>query len=179
MQAEWLDQVPDDVLVERHKATMDPAFFAEIFLRHRKVVYRCCLAMMRDREIAADLTQDSFIKALERIQGYHGGQLRAWLLRIARHHCIDEIRRYNRSPRTLEDMERQGEAEGIADDLVGKLTLRALLASLTDEQQLCLKLFYFNGLRYQEIARLTNFEEKAVKSHIQNGLRRMRVAHAD
>jgi RNA polymerase sigma factor (sigma-70 family) len=56
--------------------------------------------------------------------------------------------------------------------------LRALLAELSEEQQLCIKLFHFNGMSYAEIANLTCLEEKSVKSHIQNGMRRMRRSQA-
>lgn len=179
MEANAIEKLPDDDLVERFKATGDAVWFTEIFRRHRLVILRCCLMMVRNREAAADLTQDTFMKALAGIRGYSGGHLRAWLVTIARHQCISHIRSLNRGPGNPEGTEGLENLEGSGEDLVGKLTLRALLAALSEEQRLCLKLFHFNGMSYAEIADLTCLDEKSVKSHIQNGMRRMRRAQAD
>lgn len=179
MMAEPLDQLPDDLLVERFQTSGEAVFFETIFRRHRQAVFQCCLAMLRDREAAADLTQETFLKALVGIRGYLGGQLRAWLVTIARHQCINHIRSLHRGTRIQEGPESLELVEVSGEDVVGKLTVRNLLAPLTEEQRLCLKLFHFNGMSYSEIADLTCLDEKSVKSHIQNGMRRMRRAQAD
>lgn len=50
------------------------------------------------------------------------------------------------------------------------------MTSLSAEQHLCISLFYFDGKTYKEIAAATAFSEKQVKSHIQNGRRRLKQA---
>lgn len=179
METDQFRSLPDEDLVERFRLTGDPALFGEIFRRHRTMVYRCCLKMLRDPESAADITQETFIKALLGIQNFNGGQLRAWLATIARHQCINQIRSLNRGPRSLEGPEELEEVEVQAEDVFGKAYLRELLAPLTEPQRRCLQLFYYNGLSYEEIAKLTGLEKKTVRSHIGNGMRRLRKAQSD
>jgi RNA polymerase sigma-70 factor (ECF subfamily) len=179
MEARRLEDLPDDDLVARFQGTGDRACFGEIFRRHRRVIFQCCLAMMRDPEAAADATQETILKAMAGIGGYGGGQLRAWLVTIARHQCINQMRARNRGPRSLEELEGVGELAAEQDPLVERMTARQMLAGLSREQQICLKLFYFNGMSYEQIARLTGEPESLVKSHIQNGRRRLRGSQAD
>jgi RNA polymerase sigma-70 factor, ECF subfamily len=179
MEAEPLQHLSDDALAECFRTTGDSVLFGEIFRRYRQVVYRFCLAMMRDPETAADQTQETFIRAMLGIHGYTGGHMRAWLMTIARHQCINLIRSRNHGWRSLEGPAALEKIEVPGEDVVGRITLRALLAPLSEEQRLCLKLFYFNGMSYAEISDLARIEEGAVKSHIQNGMRRMRKARAD
>jgi RNA polymerase sigma-70 factor (ECF subfamily) len=176
---ERLDDLPDDGLVDQFKRTGDKAYFGEIFKRHRRLILQCCLAMMRDPEAAADVTQDTFLKAMEGIEGYGGGQLRAWLVTIAKHQCINQIRSKNRGPRRFEELEGPAELAGPQDNVVDRIAVRQMLAGLSREQQICLKLFYFNGMSYEQIAGLTGEPEGLVKSHIQNGRRRLRGSQAD
>ncbi len=179
MGAKRIEELQDDDLVAQFKRTGDREYFGEIFRRHRRVIFQCCLAMMRDREAASDATQETFLKAMTGIEGYGGGQFRAWLVTIARHQCINQIRSRNRGPRSLEEVQGVGEFAAAPDDVVDRMTVRQMLAGLSEEQQVCLKLFYFNGMSYEEISGLTGLSEGLVKSHIQNGRRRLRGSQAD
>jgi RNA polymerase sigma-70 factor (ECF subfamily) len=179
MKAELPGRVSDDALVERFRATGDSAFFEEIFRRHRQEVHRCCFHLLRDPETAADLTQETFLKALSGIGRYAGGNLRGWLVTIARHQCMDYFRSLHRGTRTMVGPEALAAIEVNGEDVVGKLTLAALLERVNEEQRVCLKLFYLNGMSYDGIARITGWNEGSVKSHIQNGLKRLRRAQVE
>ena len=179
MEARRLEDLPDDLLVEEFQKSGDRACFGEIFRRHRRVIFQCCLAMMRDHNTAEDATHETFLKAMEGIGGYRGGQLRAWLVTIARHLCINRIRSQNRGPQSLEDADGIEDLAAAPSNIVDRMTVRQLLAGLSKEQRRCLQLFYFNGMRYEQIAKLTGEPESLVKSHIQNGRRRLRNSQAD
>jgi RNA polymerase sigma-70 factor (ECF subfamily) len=70
------------------------AFVEELFARHHAEIYAYLMRMMRDADVAADMTQDAFVKAyrnyatLERPEN-----ARAWLYQIAHRVALDEIRR--------------------------------------------------------------------------------------
>ncbi|WP_321475421.1 sigma-70 family RNA polymerase sigma factor [uncultured Paludibaculum sp.] len=179
MEVEQLACLTDDLLAEQFKTTGDGAFFAEIFRRYRAGIFRCCLAVVRDQEAAADLTQTTFLRGLEGIDRYTGGNLRGWLVTIARHQSINWLRAKNRGPQVLIDEEFPELRSYIEQDLVSSATIRELLTPLTEMQQRCLKLFWLNGLTYEETATLTGVEVGKVRSHIQNGMRRMRKAQVD
>ncbi|MBI4893510.1 MAG: RNA polymerase sigma factor [Acidobacteria bacterium] len=179
MNADALKGLSDDLLVEALQKTGDLIYFGELFRRHRRTVYQCCVGMLRDVELAADTTHDTFLKALEGISGYSGGQFRAWLLTITRHQCINQIRKRSRVPRSLEEIDGERELVAKPDAIVERLAVERMLMGLNGPQQLCLKMFYFNGMTYEEIGRLMGKTAGAVKSYIQNGKRRLKELQAE
>lgn len=70
------------------------AFVEELFARHQAEIYAYLLRMMRDPEVAADMTQDAFIKAYRNYETLEKPEnARAWLYQIAHRVALDEIRR--------------------------------------------------------------------------------------
>ena len=69
------------------------AFIEDLFARHHNEIYAYLVRMVRDSELAADLTQDAFIKAYRAhdtlLEPTHA---RAWLYQIAHRVALDEIR---------------------------------------------------------------------------------------
>lgn len=72
--------------------------FNELVLAYQDVVFRQARYWINDDEMAADITQDTFIKAYQSLKHFNGGSFRAWLLRTATHAAIDELRRRQRRP---------------------------------------------------------------------------------
>ena len=69
-------------------------FVEELFARHQNEIYAYLLRMLRDAELAADLTQDAFVKAYKAYDALEKPEnARAWLYQIA--HCValDDLRR--------------------------------------------------------------------------------------
>ena len=82
------------VLTGSPARTSADAFVEELFQKHHGEIYAYLVRMLRDSELAADLTQDAFIKAYRA----HGSlenpaHARAWLYQIAHRVALDEIRR--------------------------------------------------------------------------------------
>jgi RNA polymerase sigma-70 factor (ECF subfamily) len=70
------------------------AFVEELFAKHQSEIYAYLLRMMRDPEVAADMTQDAFIKAYKNYETLEKPEnARAWLYQIAHRVALDEIRR--------------------------------------------------------------------------------------
>ena len=70
------------------------AFVETLFAKHHGEIYAYLLRMMRDPEVAADLTQDAFIKAYKNYETLEKPEnARAWLYQIAHRVALDEIRR--------------------------------------------------------------------------------------
>jgi DNA-directed RNA polymerase specialized sigma24 family protein len=79
----------DEVLVRLFRTTRDVSLFAELFRRHSKAIYYGCLRVVRNPSVAEDLTQDTFVKAFARIDGYVEQCFAAWLKQIARNLCLN------------------------------------------------------------------------------------------
>src|SRR3954470_9163137 len=70
------------------------AFIEELFAKHHGEIYAYLFRMMRDGELAADMTQDAFVKAYKNYETLEKPEnARAWLYQIAHRVALDEIRR--------------------------------------------------------------------------------------
>jgi RNA polymerase sigma-70 factor (ECF subfamily) len=88
-----MECVTDEELVHRAQKG-DPVAFDEIVERHKGAVFRAALAALRNREDAEDVTQETFITAYRKLDGFRGeSQLRTWLSRIAWNRSMDHRRR--------------------------------------------------------------------------------------
>ena len=92
--------VSDQDLVSRY-IRGEKSAFEILLLRHKNRVYSYVQQMVRDRELANDIFQSVFLKALETLNlgRYHEeGKFLPWLMRIAHNQCIDHFRREKRMP---------------------------------------------------------------------------------
>jgi RNA polymerase sigma-70 factor (ECF subfamily) len=69
-------------------------FVEELFAKHQREIYAYLLRMLRDTELAADLTQDAFVKAYKAYDALQKPEnARAWLYQIAHRVALDDLRR--------------------------------------------------------------------------------------
>jgi RNA polymerase sigma-70 factor (ECF subfamily) len=167
--------ISDEEVVRLFQQTRDPAWFAELFVRYRKKVYFACRAFHSDGVAAEDATQETFLRAYEKIHQFSGGDLGGWLMRIAKNICIDGWRK--RRPETevadteLDERGIEGVAVIPAYDLRFSVEqVRREMKLLPPEQQECLEM-KIEGYSYEETAAQTGLTVEAVKSHLQNGRR--------
>ena len=74
----------------------------ELYQAHRAAVLRVCSRILRNADDAADATQEVFLIALESLDpAAKNGTARAWLLTVARNHCLDLLRRRKRLGKAL------------------------------------------------------------------------------
>ena len=64
--------------------------------RYQDLLFRIALRILGDEDNAADATQVAWISAYRKINGFRGGHLRIWLVRVVVNACYDEIRRRHR-----------------------------------------------------------------------------------
>jgi RNA polymerase sigma factor (sigma-70 family) len=159
----------DEQLVER---AADEDAFAELYRRHVALVYRYLLGFTGNPDEAADLTQHTFTRALERLPRYEGrGSFSAWLLRIARNAAIDAYRRRRRLlPWDLLSEQHELAAEQNVESIVthheSLAALRVLVARLPAEKRDLLALRFGAGLTCREIGAVVGKSEEAVKKQI-------------
>src|SRR2546423_3648795 len=110
------------------------SWMAELYESNSTVVYRVCRRLLKDTEDAADATQEVFLRAFVGLTAEtQSERARAWLITVARHHCVDELRRKRRLGKALTtlgaDPVRQGEAErAVVDRNFVQAVLRQLKA---------------------------------------------------
>lgn len=72
--------------------------FNVLVLHYQDIAYNVAYRIMGEHGAAGDATQEAFISAYRKLEQYHGGSFKAWLLRIVTNACYDEHRRRQRQP---------------------------------------------------------------------------------
>jgi RNA polymerase sigma factor (sigma-70 family) len=171
-----------DIDVVRRVQAGDVAAFDRLILKYRERVYGIVYHLTSNREDAADLTQDSFIKAFQSIHRF-GGQSSffTWLYRIAVNSTLSHLRKARL--RTFFSLERIDSDEPVAKEIIDALTdktgadrssyVRELQEKLNDAlQKLSIKhrtvvtLFEIDGLSHQEIAEVMGCSVGTVRSRL-------------
>ena len=88
----------------------DLTTFNELVLKYQDQVFNLARLLLNNQNLAEDITQDTFILAFQKIHQFRGGSFRAWLLKITKNLCYDEIRTWKRNTfQVLEPIDKEGE----------------------------------------------------------------------
>ena len=178
---ELLKSMTDEQLVRLYATGNNEAF--DILLeRHQQSLFNYILYAVRNRDLADDIFQDTFIKAITTIK--HGrytesGKFRAWIGRIA-HNLIIDYFRQERNENTISNNEYELDLfnnsklcdETIEDEMVKTQVMsdvRKLVDHLPESQKEVLTMRYYGDLNFKEIADITGVS-------INTALGRMRYA---
>lgn len=155
--------------------------FEVLLYRHKSKVYTAIYLIVKDRYVAEDLLQETFIKAINTIRSgryNEEGKFAPWLSRIAHNLAIDHFRKCKRYPEIiLEDGSRvfnsiefaEESAEAKQEKKDTKTRLRDYIKELPEEQKQVLIMRHFLQMSFQEIADRTGVS-------INTALGRMRYA---
>ena len=189
-------ETTDEALLERFQAG-DTRAFEELLGRYRGPIYNFILRSVRDRERAADLTQETFLRVVQRADSFRGGsKLSTWIYAIARNLCIDHGRRMVfRRHRSLDAPMKAGEeksspmvdrvasAEPVTDrDAIAEqlqLQIAEAVEELPEDQREVFLLRQVQGMAFKDIAELVGVSENTVKSRMRYALERLQGALAE
>lgn len=156
--------------------------------RHGRALYRFVWAMVRDDDVADDLHQQVFIEAHGSLDRYAGrASITTWLYAIARHRCLDELRRRRRHGDALAvaAAEAPALARGPRELFADREDLAALtrcLDTLSPDARLAVQLRFHDRLSYQAIGRICDERPGTIQQRVFRALialRRCLRAHPD
>jgi RNA polymerase sigma-70 factor, ECF subfamily len=161
-------------LVERAQAGETEAF-GLIYDRYVDTVFRFVYFRVGNRQLAEDLTSDTFLRALKRIGSFtwQGRDLGAWLVTIARNLVADHFKsgRYRLEVTTgdvldadREDRGPEGSPESAVVDHITNVALLTAVKQLNPEQQECIVLRFLQGFSVAETAQTMGKNEGAIKA---------------
>ncbi len=157
---------------------MDEKTFEAVYDRYHRVVYGVALRVLGDRSAAEDVTQAVFLRLWHTPEAFRGGNLGAWLARVARNRAVDVLRGKARYSTTAEVSEDLAFADYVEDEVVARIDgerVREALRALPEEQSIPITMGFFGGATQQEIARRLEIPLGTIKSRIRMGLRRLRA----
>ena len=166
------ERLSDDFLAQRFNETRDNRFLEEIWSRYGSCVFASCLRFLHRPADAEDATANTFLRARRGLEkgNYHGGNLHAWLLTIARRVCVNETRLAWERLRVdcFENLPKPPSSVA-SQELIARI--HSVFDKLTKEQRITLKLKYLHGFTDAEIAKMKGWTLKMVKTYAQNGRR--------
>ena len=178
---EDLNLLSDETLVSLF-AKGENSAFDELLQRHQNRIFSYILNIVKDKELADDLFQETFVKAIVTIkQGRYteNGKFLAWIMRIAHNLTIDFFRQEKQMAQVSCDNEdidilnRKELCEDTIEDILISNQIRndvkLLIEELPELQKEVLKMRYYQNLSFKEIAETTGVS-------INTALGRMRYA---
>ena len=161
--------------------------FNDLVIRYQSAIYNYSLRMMGEEASAADITQDTFIKAYRALNSFRGGNFKAWLFRIASNLCYDELRRTSRKPQSsLEELQHEDSPDAAElpsntetpEETVQRSELmRAIqhcISLLNPAQRTVLLLCDIQGYSYLQAAEISSIQVGTVKSRLSRARLSMR-----
>ena len=188
-----LTNLPDADVVALARKGREQAF-RELIRRYERPVFSLIFRMVRDRETAEDLAQDTFIKVLNHIDRYRPEfKLSSWLFKIANNVAIDHLRKRQVDTISIDGSPHAAtaaEIEATAFDVVARqetaleeLEARELggaieraIATLRPEYRSCILLRHVEGRSYEEIAATLDLPLGTVKTYIHRARHQLREA---
>lgn len=169
----------------------DQEALAQLVLSQQHYVYSIAMSVLKNPEDAADLTQEAFIRLFRALPQYNGeSRFTTWLYRLVVNLGRDELRRRGRQVpvvmpaadetdqdpiANVTDEDRWTDPELALDSQELRGEVRRALEQLEEHYRLVLTLYYFDEMKYHEIAEVLDIPLNTVKSHIRRGKERLAV----
>ena len=137
---------------------------------------RYCYMKLRDRTLAEDVTQETFIRFFES-KDYHSiGKEMAYLYTIARNLCIDSFRKQKEE--LIEDLpakiQEMPDSSDKVESIVDQLSIEQALDHLTDDEREAVVLRFSGELSVEDIAKSMDISRFAVRRRISSALEKLR-----
>ena len=146
----------------------------DYIVAHQEDFYRLAYSYVKNRDAALDVVQESIVKALSKSDSLRNPEfLKTWFYRI----LLNESMNYYRRSRRLVSLEEAGLAEAAAPqgDHGTRLDLYAAIERLDPREQTIIRLRFFQDMKLEEIARVTETNLNTVKSRLYKSLGKLRA----
>lgn len=177
-------ELTDRELVQKCQAG-EMSAFQELVSRYHQKVYMVILGLLRQREDALEVAQETFFRAYRKINSFHGGSsFYTWLYRIAVNMAIDAQRRQNRNPLEFResmddvlDAQEELAKDPFADfhDRELRENLMKAINELTPEHRAVIVLRTIEGLSYKDIGEILGCSEGTVMSRLHYARKKLQV----
>jgi RNA polymerase sigma-70 factor (ECF subfamily) len=158
------------------------AGLAALYDRYGRLIFSVALRIVQDHGTAEEITQDVFLRCWRNIDRYHAqqGSLLSWLLAIAHHRAIDELRsrrgkhaRHEISDGTIQPLVALDRG---FDEALLREEIHTALHNLPPAQRDVIELIFWGGLTRREVADRLNLPLGTVHTRLRLGMEKLRAA---
>ncbi|MGZ3864073.1 MAG: RNA polymerase sigma factor [Bacteroidia bacterium] len=174
----------DVELLELYRKTRDKEHVGVLYKRYSHLVFGLCMKYFADEDQAADAVTNIFTKLFDDLLKHKVEYFKSWLYTYSKNHCLMQLRSAKSNLRKSLDysadfkvsMENNEEEHHNANKREQEYALlEQALTGLSDEQRVCIELFYLKDKSYVQITEITGHDLNKVKSYIQNGKRNLKI----
>lgn len=139
---------------------------------YSNMLFRLCFTMLRNNQDAEDAVSDVFMKYIEEYQTFADDEhKKAWLIKVATNRCRDMLKFYKiRRHLKLDDIFEYCQT----NDEIGILTE---LLSLSEKYRTVIHLYYIEGYKTYEIAKMLDISSSAVRKRLQYGRDKLKIEY--
>jgi len=176
----------DEELILRYKDTPDNHIISELFERYTHLMFGVCMKYLKNEEESKDAVMQVFEQLFTKLKTQEIQNFKSWIYTVAKNFCLMKIR-HEQSIRKHKDEYTANLQQEIMEsteffhlldkeeinDKVPKL--QKGIEQLKTDQRRCIELLYLQDKSYKEVADITGYSMKQVKSYIQNGKRNLKI----
>ena len=176
--------IPDNKLVSLYKENGNIEIIGELYKRYTQFVFLVSMKYLKNEDESKDSAMQIFEKLFKDLKNHKVDNFKSWLYMVTRNHCLMHLRKQQTNLKNQQELKKDSESfmendmnsHLMGNDVTEKKieTVQDAVSQLNKEQQECVKFFYIDGKSYSEIAEITNYPIKKVKSYIQNGKRNLK-----
>ena len=171
-------------IISVYRKQKDPEILGILFDRYIHLVFGVCMKYLKNKEEAKDAGMEIFENLFELLLEHKVEKFVPWLHTVSRNFCLMKLRKRRPEQFIEESLLTRKESVKfveyapdmhLIDEKEYKLAeLEKALDLINKNQQQCIRLFFLENKNYNEVAALTGFNMKQVKSHLQNGKRNLK-----
>ena len=159
----------------------DTQAFAVLVDCYKDLVFTLALRMLKNREEAEEVSQDTFIKIFKALPKFKGeSKLSTWVYKVAYNTSLDRIKKNKRQYNEVtidsfseNQLKTLDNALEIMETVEQQQTIQNCLLQLSSKDSFLLTLFYFEELSLEEISKIVNMEANTVKVNIHRARKRL------
>lgn len=153
----------------RKLAEGDTAALTGLFELYKTDVYRLALLILRDTQLAQDVTQEVFIHVNQYASQMRGGEVKAWVMAITRNTSYNALKKRGHEVAEEEDF-----FASIPGEKEESLEFYDMIAPLEELDREIITLYIVNGLKHKEIASIVHLKESAVRKRYVRALKKLK-----
>lgn len=174
-------ETTDQELIKKYKRTSDLDYIAELYKRYLHLIFSVSLKYLKRKEDAEDISIKIFEVLKEKLPDNEVENIGGWIHTVTKNQCLMQLRSASREQQKedeyanfmeIKNSEHHTNEIDIENDL---RKLEECIDELVKEQKKCIELFYKQEKCYKEVANLTGYNLKKVKSYLQNGKRNIAI----
>ena len=174
----YLRKLSDEDIISLYKEKQWTSCIDELYQRYAHMVFGVCMKYVKQIENAEDLTLSLFASLTEKLLQHQVQHFKSWLYVSARNSSLMFLRANKKNVELKDDVlyddgDQRLDEKLEKDELIESLIM--VFEELKQEQRICIQLFYLQKKSYEEVANITSYSMKEVKSHLQNGRRNLKL----